>query len=154
MNRKNKLSLICYHPRLSIISGFLVGSLSHTTLLAQPLEQATLPVTSSATVPAHQSFSPAAPVVRAGPRVVQLQDGGKIWITEDPAVLVPSLTVGAPSSVALANGTILEPIAFSIYTNYAAFVHHAEIRIFDASDVDLTRPAAVLPVNRPGYRGG
>ena len=146
MSRENKFRLTSYHPKLSIVSGFLVGSLSHSTLLAQPLEQATLPVTTNSTTRAHQSLSPPAPVVRAGPRVVQLQEGGKIWITEDPAILVPSLTVGAPSSVALANGTILEPIAFSIYTNYAAFVHHAEIRIFDASDVDLTRPAAVLPV--------
>lgn len=72
---------------------------------------------------------------------------GKIWVTEDPSTLAPALSVNAPLNVGFVDGEMAEPITFSIYTNYASFVHKAEVLIYAPDDVDKIKPIAVLPLD-------
>jgi hypothetical protein len=71
---------------------------------------------------------------------------GRIWVVEDPVLLVPSLSVSATDKVALKDGSLAGPITFNVYTNYAAFLKRAELRIFGPNDPTRLKPLAVLPV--------
>jgi len=75
-----------------------------------------------------------------------LQEFGRIWLTEDPVLLQPNLTINAAPRAAVAGGAIKERISFNIYSNYAAFTPRGEIRIFGPRDVDRLSPMAVLPI--------
>ena len=80
-------------------------------------------------------------------RKVDMKEFGRIWVTEDPSVLKPALSVSATDKAAIANGALSAPIKFSIYTNYAAFLQRAEVLIYARNDFDRLHPIAVLPVN-------
>ncbi|WP_189493921.1 hypothetical protein, partial [Formosimonas limnophila] len=85
-------------------------------------------------------------VVRPLNKVLNLPEKGKIWVTEDPAVITPNLSVSAPSSVGFSDGKVAEPVLFNVYTNYAPFIEKAEVLVYAPEDVDRTKPAAVIPV--------
>ena len=72
--------------------------------------------------------------------LVQLPNGGMLWATEDPALTQPVLGVNGVSTVAFENGAIAEPVNFSYYTNYAAFIDKLEISIYHKNDTDLVSP--------------
>ncbi len=94
--------------------------------------------------PAVSQSTPA--VVRPLSKVLNLPNKGKIWVTEDPSVITPNLSVSAPSSVGFVDSKISEPVVFSVYTNYAPFIQKAEILVYAPEDIDRTKPAAVVPV--------
>ncbi|MBT8062553.1 MAG: OmpA family protein, partial [Gammaproteobacteria bacterium] len=81
---------------------------------------------------------------------VALPGSGMVWATEDPAVANPRLAVQGPSVAPAADGRIQDPLNFTIYTNYAAFIDKAELVIYDGDDVDLVEPLAVLPLTLTG----
>ncbi len=83
-------------------------------------------------------------------RKVDMREFGRIWLTEDPGVLKPALSVSATDKAAIEHGTLRTPIKFSIYTNYAAFLSRAEIRVYARNAFDRVNPIAVLPVNVKG----
>ncbi|WP_189493232.1 hypothetical protein, partial [Formosimonas limnophila] len=78
-------------------------------------------------------------VVRPLNKVVNLPEKGKIWVTEDPAVITPNLSVSAPSSVGFSDGKVAEPVLFNVYTNYAPFIEKAEVLVYAPEDVDRTK---------------
>ena len=78
----------------------------------------------------------------AGKMLVQLPNGGIMWATEDPALTPPSLGVSGASVVAFEDGKVVEPVNFSYYSNYAAFIDRLELTVFDANDTDLVTPLA------------
>ena len=80
-------------------------------------------------------------------KILVFSNQGKIWVTEDPSVLSPALSINAPLSVGFADGQIAEPVTFSIYTNYASFVQNAEVLIYAPNDVDRIKTIAVLSVD-------
>ena len=80
-------------------------------------------------------------------KIINLPKNGKIWATEDPSLLVPTLSVSSPDSVAFADGKIAEPVIFNIYTNYAPFIVKAEILVYGPDDVYKSTPIAAIPVN-------
>src|SRR5690606_2984114 len=71
-----------------------------------------------------------------------------IWATEVPNLGQPQFTITAPSLVAFEGGRIAKPVQFYAYSNYPAFIDHAEVLVYRASDVDLVAPLAsiALPV--------
>jgi hypothetical protein len=85
-------------------------------------------------------------IVRPFNKIINLPKNGKIWATEDPSLLVPTLSVSSPGSVAFVDGKIAEPILFNIYTNYAPFIVKAEISVYGPDDIYKTTPIAVIPV--------
>lgn len=85
-------------------------------------------------------------VALAQPKAEVSQAMGRIWITEDPVLLEPSLNVSASDKVAFQSGQIKGPISFSVYSNYAAFIKKAEIRLYSPDDSDRISPMVVLAV--------
>lgn len=77
---------------------------------------------------------------------VQLPDGGVIWATEDPTLGQPELAVSAPGMAAFDGEAITGPVRFFVRGNYSAFIDRMELALFHASDADLVRPLARLPV--------
>lgn len=80
-------------------------------------------------------------------RKVDNSEFGRVWLTEDPSILKPALSISATDKAAIANGVLRAPIKFSIYTNYAAFLSRAEVLVYARNDFDLAHPIAVLPVH-------
>lgn len=91
--------------------------------------------------------APASPVAgQAQPEqtVMQIAHGGTIWLTEDPALGTPELTVSAPSVVAFANNIVQAPVTFYLRNNYSDFLRQMELSIYRASDISLAQPLATL----------
>jgi hypothetical protein len=84
--------------------------------------------------------------VATGKWSVQLPNGGVIWATEDPNLGQPQFNVTAPSMVAFEGGRIAKPVQFYAYNNYPAFIDHAEVLVYRASDTDLVAPLASIPL--------
>ncbi|PXF62465.1 TonB-dependent receptor [Kangiella spongicola] len=78
----------------------------------------------------------------SGNLLVQLPNGGIMWATEDPALTPPSLGINGASVVAFKDGKVVEPVNFSYYSNYAAFIDRLELSFYDANDTDLVTPLA------------
>jgi len=65
------------------------------------------------------------------------------------------LSVAAAPSVAVLQktpdeGLIAAPVRFQMYTNYAAFIARAEVRIFEAGRSPQSKPLAVVPIDPSG----
>lgn len=84
--------------------------------------------------------------VATGTWSVQLPDGGAIWVTEDPALGRPELSVSASSLVPFDGGRITQPVSFYVRSNYPRFIERAEILVFRAFDTDLVTPLARVPL--------
>ncbi|MDH3509130.1 MAG: hypothetical protein OEQ25_18475, partial [Gammaproteobacteria bacterium] len=82
--------------------------------------------------------------VIAGRFSIRLPNGGVVWATEDPLAIDPRLAIQAPQVVELVEGQLREPIRFTAYTNYAAFIRELELQVYRASDVDRVDPVAIL----------
>lgn len=76
----------------------------------------------------------------------QLDQIGRIWISEAPALLVPKLSLSAPAEVVLDDKQIKADIVFNLFCNYTAFIKKAEIYIYAPNDNDRIKPLAVIPV--------
>ena len=74
----------------------------------------------------------------------------KIWMSEDPSLLTPNLSIGSTARVALKDGQLAEAITFSVYTNYSAFIKKAQISVYAPKDLDRLKPIAVIPVELNG----
>lgn len=77
---------------------------------------------------------------------LNLDNGGVIWATEDPAIGTAELSVSAPSMVAFDGRAITKPVQFYVRSNYSAFVDRYELAIFRASDTDLVSPLVSVPM--------
>lgn len=77
-----------------------------------------------------------------------LSDLGRIWLTEDPSLLQPHLTIATVDKIAFdqVKSEVLEKIDFSIYTNYSAFIKKAVIYVYAPNDFDRIKPIAQLEV--------
>ncbi len=75
---------------------------------------------------------------------MHLPEGGVIWATEDAAILDPRLAVRAPGAVNLVGGRPVEPIVFSAYTNYAAYMQSMELHVYREADIDRVEPLVIL----------
>ena len=73
-------------------------------------------------------------------RSIRLKDGGVIWVSKDPATLIPVLNVSAPRSVEMENGQFVNPMNFEITTNYAYFIDSWELDVFNAEDIQQKKP--------------
>ncbi|WOE73880.1 hypothetical protein [Alterisphingorhabdus coralli] len=80
----------------------------------------------------------------AGQFSIDLPGGGRIWTVEDPAFVEPVLSVGAGATAPVVGGRIVEPVQFSISSNYAQMFERMEVSIYRASDTDYIAPLAVL----------
>ena len=76
----------------------------------------------------------------AGNGRLALSGGGVAWITEDPSIVDPRLDVITADRVALQGQTFVQPVHFSLYSNYAAFIDHWELAIYRAEDTGYVRP--------------
>ena len=76
-------------------------------------------------------------------RSVHLKDGGIIWVSKDPASLIPTLNVTASNRIEIKNGRFVSPINFKIKTNYAYFIDSWELSVFQAND-DTNKPLATF----------
>ncbi len=77
---------------------------------------------------------------------VDLPGGGVIWATEDPTLGQPELSVSAPTMVPFDDGRIAKPVRFFVRGNYMDFVDRMELAVFRASDGDLVKPLAHVPI--------
>lgn len=79
---------------------------------------------------------------------ISTTDIGRIWLTEDPSLLQPNLTIGTVDTVAFdqVKNQLSEDIKFSIYTNYSAFIKKASIHVYAPNDLDKVKPIVVLDV--------
>ncbi len=132
--RNHRLSVVMF----VLISAGILPSYAQEPLSALPLVKESKDV---------QGLDTDKPHVGNLNKSLALPNQGKIWVTEDPSVLSPALSINAPLSVGFADGQIAEPFTFSIYTNYASFVQKAEVLIYAPNDVDRIKPIAVLPVD-------
>lgn len=73
-----------------------------------------------------------------------LPNGGAIWLTQDPMLGTPELTVSGSGLVAVVDGHVQGPISFYIRSNYATFIKQLELVLFRATDVDRIRPIATV----------
>jgi len=69
-------------------------------------------------------------------RSIRLEDGGVIWVSKDPANLEPTLNVTAPSTVQMDGGAFVNPMNFTVKTNYAYFIDSWELAIYKEGDKD------------------
>lgn len=75
---------------------------------------------------------------------VRLPEGGVLWATEDPATLDPRLAVKGPGAVTVGEDGSMEPVIFSAYTNYAAYIREFQLHVYRETDVDRVDPLVVL----------
>lgn len=76
---------------------------------------------------------------------VNLPDGGMLWASEDPAMVVPTLNVSTGTSAPVtADGKLAKPLTFSMYSNYGKFIDRYELSVYHGTDGDLVSPVAVL----------
>ena len=80
-------------------------------------------------------------------RTITLPHGGVLWAIEDPSVTDPRLNIIAPSSIVLEGNTVKDPIQFTLYSNYLAFIDRWEVAIYQDRDRDLIKPIAELKGN-------
>jgi hypothetical protein len=76
----------------------------------------------------------------------QLDQIGRVWISEAPSLLTPKLSLTAPTRVVFKNNKISDGINFNLFCNYSAFIKKAEILIYSANDTDRVKPIIVLPI--------
>lgn len=84
--------------------------------------------------------------VAMGRHALDLPGGGRVWITEDPTLAAPRLSVTASATVPSEGGRIVAPLRFTGYTNYPAFIERLEVGVYRESDVDLVAPLATVPL--------
>ncbi|QDH71860.1 TonB-dependent receptor [Lysobacter alkalisoli] len=77
---------------------------------------------------------------------VNLPGGGVIWATEDPTLGLPELSVSAPTLVPFDGKAITRPVRFFVRGNYSGFIERMELAVFRATDADLVRPLAKVPI--------
>ena len=74
---------------------------------------------------------------------------GQVWVTEDPAVITPELSVSAPAQIAISADGVSEPVTFSVYSNYATYIKKAEIHVRETAAPDsmviASIPVAIVP---------
>ncbi len=90
--------------------------------------------------------APAGRAVAGTGQSLLLPGGGIVWVTEDPALGQPELSVSGPAEVAFENGRLARPVPFYLRSNYPAFVQRFELTVYRASDTAYTEPLAVLPM--------
>src|SRR5262245_25222780 len=73
-------------------------------------------------------------------------DNAKIRFHFDNLESKPRLSVAAHPVAAVAG----EPVRFQAYDNYASFIEHAEIRLFDPEQSVQAAPLAIVPVDEKG----
>jgi hypothetical protein len=73
-------------------------------------------------------------------RSIRLNDGGVVWVTKDPAKVIPKLNVTSTTNVEIEKGTFVQPISFTISTNYSHFIDTWELAVYKASDEQLKKP--------------
>ncbi|WP_211840856.1 hypothetical protein [Pseudoxanthomonas sacheonensis] len=83
----------------------------------------------------------------AGQFNLQLDNGGVIWATEDPALSLPELSISAPGFVAFDGQAIVKPVQFYVRSNYSSFIERYELKVYRAVDTDLVEPLATVPVD-------
>lgn len=86
------------------------------------------------------------------------EDRGVFWITEDPNLGAPEMSVSAPSYAAFEGGRITTPVRFFVRTNYSAFIDRLEVSIYRSEDADLVHPIGrmdvpVRPVSQADWGG-
>ncbi len=83
----------------------------------------------------------------AGNFNLQLDNGGVIWATEDPALSEPELSISAPGFVAFDGRAITKPVQFYVRSNYSSFIERYELKVYRAVDTDLVEPLATVPLD-------
>lgn len=73
-------------------------------------------------------------VASSNNRSVRLDDGGVIWVSKDPASLVPTLSIVSRNNVAIQDGKFVNPISFKIKSNYSHFIDSWELSVFQADN--------------------
>jgi hypothetical protein len=82
----------------------------------------------------------------AGQFNLQLDNGGVIWATEDPALSQPELSISAPGFAAFDGRAIVKPVQFYVRSNYSSFIERYELKVYRAVDTDLVEALATVPV--------
>jgi hypothetical protein len=82
----------------------------------------------------------------AGKFSLQLDNGGVVWATEDPALSAPELSISAPGFAPYDGRAITKPVQFYVRSNYAPFIERYELKLYRAADTDLVEPLATVPL--------
>ena len=107
--------------------------------------QASLPAPQVQQAPAARAAGSSDALVRPG-QVLSLPGGGRLWATEDPANLTPQMNVSSQSIAGIRDNRLSEAMTFNVSTNYASFIDHLELLVFNGRDTDLVKPLVRLPV--------
>ena len=83
--------------------------------------------------------------------VLKLPYGGVIWATEDPTKVDPRLDILASGPLVADGGRKIEPISFSIYSNYQSYISSYQITIYAEDDKDLAFPLTRLVGEKPMF---
>ena len=81
---------------------------------------------------------------KAANRSIRLDDGGVIWVTKDPAKLTPKLNVTSANSIEIEKNSFVQPMSFTISTNYSHFIDSWELAVYKESDAQLQKPLATF----------
>ncbi|PWQ92997.1 hypothetical protein [Leucothrix arctica] len=80
-------------------------------------------------------------------RSIALNDGGVVWVTQDPSKVTPKLNVTGASSVTVHEGAFVTPMSFTLSTNYAHYIDHWVLTVYNETDEDFTTPLAQFKGN-------
>ena len=66
-------------------------------------------------------------------RSAALEEGGTVWLSQDPSSLIRVLEAKAPKRVSLVDGKVDGPITFDVVNNYASFIDRLELVIWEGN---------------------
>ena len=77
-----------------------------------------------------------------------LPNGGTVWAVEDPSKQDPRLDILFHNALVVERNKVVESVAFSMYSNYLAFINHWEVEIYTDEDIDHVNPVTVITGKR------
>lgn len=80
----------------------------------------------------------------------EVEGGGIVWVTRDPASLDKLLTLDVPATIPVSDGTLVKPMDMRVLTNYPDFIDRVEVRFYRYGEVGVARPLQVLEAQASG----
>lgn len=85
-------------------------------------------------------------------RWVDVEGGGRLWMSEDALLLKPRMDVLALTDVVVdQHGHMIEAVPFAAHSNYGALLERYQLDIYDARDTDFIEPLASLQASTLAY---
>ena len=74
----------------------------------------------------------------------EVDGGGIVWVTRDPASLDKLLKLDVPATVPVTDGSLVKPLDIRVLSNYPDFIDRVEIRFYRYGEVGVAKPLQIL----------